>query len=350
VLRIERPGGGTIAKLWPDSAMDVMSRGRRCICVDLKHPDGVALVLDLVEQADGLFEGNRPGVMERLGLGPGTCLERNPRLVYGRVTGWGQDGPLAAAAGHDINYIALAGALDLIGRRGQPPTPPLTLVGDFGGGGLMLAFGMVCALLECKSSGRGQVVDSAIVDGAALLTSVFHGLEHGGFWNEQRGSNMIDSGAHFYDAYETADGKYISLGSFEPQFYAELIQRLGLEGEEMPQQMDQASWPEQKRRFESLFRSRTRDEWCEILEGTDVCFAPVLSLREAREHPHNRARGSFVEVEGVPQPAPAPRFSRTAPEIRRPPARPGEHTASALRDWGIAQERITSLEAAKAIA
>ena len=350
VLRIERPGGGTIAKLWPDSAADVMSRGRRCICVDLKHPDGAALVLDLIEQADGLFEGNRPGVMERLGLGPDTCLERNPRLVYGRMTGWGQDGPLAAAAGHDINYIALAGALNPIGRRGQPPTPPLNLVGDYGGGGLMLAFGMVCALLECKSSGRGQVVDSAIVDGAALLTSVLHGLEHAGFWNEQRGSNMIDSGAHFYDAYETADGKYISLGSFEPQFYAELIQRLGLDGEEMPQQMDQASWPEQKRRFESLFRSRTRDEWCEILEGTDVCFAPVLSLREAREHPHNLARGSFLEVEGVPQPAPAPRFSRTAPEIRRPPARPGEHTASALRDWGIGRERIARLEAAKAIA
>ncbi|MFI5398537.1 MAG: CaiB/BaiF CoA transferase family protein [Candidatus Binatia bacterium] len=348
VLRVERPGG-ILARYWPNPATDLLSRGRRCVCIDLKHPDGVALVLDLVQRADALFEGFRPGVMERLGLGPTICHGRNPQLVYGRMTGWGQDGPLAHAAGHDINYIALAGALDPIGRRGQPPTPPLNLVGDFGGGGLMLAFGMVCALLECKRSGHGQVVDASIVDGAAALMTVFHGVYQAGFLNEERGTNMLDTGAHFYETYETADGKYVSIGSFEPQFYAELVRRLGLAGEELPDQMDQGSWPRLKERLAKIFKSKTRQEWCEILEGTDVCFAPVLSVAEAPHHPHNQARGTFVEVAGVLQPRPAPRFSRTPSEIQRPPARPGEHTEEALRDWGVSAERITALKNTGAI-
>jgi alpha-methylacyl-CoA racemase len=350
VLRVERPGGGTLARYWQNPATDLLNRGRRCVCIDLKHPDGVALVLDLVERADALFEGFRPGVMERLGLAPAICLERNPRLVYGRMTGWGQDGPLAQAAGHDINYVALAGALDPIGRCGQPPTPPLNLVGDFGGGGMMLAFGMVCALLESRRSGRGQVVDAAIVDGAAALMAVFYGVHQAGFAMGERGTNVLDSGSHFYDAYETADGKYISIGCFEPQFYAELIQRLGLAAEDLPGQMDQASWPGLKERFTTIFKSKTRREWCEILEGTDVCFAPVLSIAEAPEHPHNEARGTFVEVAGVVQPRPAPRFSRTPAAIQRPPARPGEHTEEALRDWGVSSDRIAALKNAGAIA
>jgi len=347
VLRVERPGG-IPAQSWPEPAVDVVSRGRRCVCIDLKRSEGVALVLDLVQHADGLFEGNRPGVMERLGLGPDACLARNPRLVYGRMTGWGQDGPLAQAAGHDLNFIALAGALDLIGRQGQPPTPPVNLVGDYAGGGMVLAFGMVCALLECQRSGRGQVIDASIVDGAAMLTAVFHGIRHAGFLREERGTNIIDSGSHFYDAYETADGKYVSIASFEPHFYAELLRRLGLEGEDLPQ-MDPSRWPELKARFAPLFKSKTRQQWCELLEGTDACFAPVLSLGEAPQHPHNQARGTFVEVAGVVQPRPAPRFSRTPAEIQRPPARPGEHTEEALRDWGVSADRIVTLKDAGAI-
>ena len=347
VLRVERPGG-IPAQSWPEPAVDVVSRGRRCVCIDLKRSDGVALVLDLVQHADGLFEGNRPGVMERLGLGPDACLARNPRLVYGRMTGWGQDGPLAQAAGHDLNFIALAGALDLIGSQGQPPTPPVNLVGDYAGGGMVLAFGMVCALLECQRSGRGQVIDASIVDGAAMLTAVFHGIRHAGFLREERGTNIIDSGSHFYDAYETADGKYVSIASFEPHFYAELLRRLGLEGEDLPQ-MDPSRWPELKARFAPLFKTKTRQQWCELLEGTDACFAPVLSLGEAPQHPHNQARGTFVEVAGVVQPRPAPRFSRTPAEIQRPPARPGEHTEEALRDWGVSADRIVTLKDAGAI-
>jgi alpha-methylacyl-CoA racemase len=346
VLRVER-ASGSMASQWPNPELDILSRGRRCVCINLKHPDGAALVLELVQRADALFEGNRPGVMERLGLGPDACLARNPRLVYGRMTGWGQEGPLAHAAGHDINYIALAGALDHIGRRGQPPTPPLNLVGDFGGGGLMLAFGMVCALLECQRSGRGQVVDAAMVDGAAALMAVFHGVYQSGFLTE-RGTNMLDSGSHFYDVYETADGKYVSIGSFEPQFYAELLRRLGLE-EEAPPQLDLSRWPELKERFARIFKTKTREQWCELLEGTDVCFAPVLSVAEAPVHPHNQARGTFVEVQGVTQPRPAPRFSRTHAEIQRPPARVGEHTEEALRDWGVAPDRIAALKQAGAL-
>ncbi|MBK6288249.1 MAG: CoA transferase [Gammaproteobacteria bacterium] len=340
VLRIERPGGNPMTRM-ADPAADVLSRGRRCVCIDIKTPAGVALVLDLVEQADALFEGNRPGVMERLGLGPAPCQERNPRLVYGRLTGWGQEGPLARAAGHDINYIALAGALGLVGRQGEAPVPTSNLLGDLAGGGMNLAFGLVCALLECQRSGRGQVVDAAMVDGAATLTTVQHGLLYAGY-QRARGCNMIDSGAHFYNTYETADGEYIAIGSFEPHFYRQLLQRLGVTEAEFPE-MDMARWPQFKERFAALFRTRTRQEWCEIFEGTDACFAPVLSLAEAPQHPHNVARGVFVEVAGVVQPRPSPRFSRTDGAIQRPPARPGEHTRDALADWGIDAGRIERL-------
>ncbi len=348
VLRVDRLQPSGIAS-GQTPAFDILSRGRRSAAVDLKHPDGVALLLDLVEQADALIEGFRPGVMERLGLGPEPCLARNPRLVYGRMTGWGQEGPLAQAAGHDINYIALAGALEPIGRQGQAPVPPLNLVGDFGGGGLMLAYGIVCALLERARSGEGQVVDAAMVDGAAALMAVFYGAQQSGFWTE-RGTNMLDTGAHFYDVYETADGKYVSIGSIEAQFYAELLERLGIDPAELPAQMDKTHWSELKERVAKLFKTRTRDEWCERMEGSDVCFAPVLSLAEAPEHPHNLARGTFVELAGTKQPGPAPRFSRTRAEIARPPARPGEHTDEALADWGIDAARIARLREAAAIA
>ncbi len=345
VVRVERPGGGG---LWPDPSLDLLSRGRRCIAVDLKQPTGAQAVLRLLDAADGLLEGFRPGVMERLGLGPDVCLERNPRLVYGRMTGWGQDGPLAPAAGHDINYIALAGALQPIGRRGAPPTVPLNLVGDFGGGGLMLAYGMVCALLECQRSGSGQVVDAAMVDGAAALMTVFHAIEQAGFGSDERGTNLLDSGAHFYDCYETRDGKWVSVGAFEPQFYAQLLDALGLPADEFPQ-MESDRWPVLKKRVAAVFKTRTRDEWCEALEGSDVCFAPVLSPREAREHPHNRARGTFVELDGVAQPRPAPRFSRTTPSIERPPARVGEHTDEVLAEWGFTQDEIAALRERKVV-
>jgi alpha-methylacyl-CoA racemase len=346
VLRVDRAERVTGAK---GGSFDLMNRGRRSVGVDLKSEQGVELVLDLVEKADGLLEGFRPGVMERLGLGPDVCLARNPRLVYGRMTGFGQEGPLAHAAGHDINYIALAGALEPIGRAGEPPVPPLNLVGDFGGGGLMLAFGMVCALVERQRSGKGQVVDAAMVDGAAVLMTMFHGFRQAGMWEERRASNLLDTGAHFYDAYECADGKYVSIGSIEPQFYRELLERTGLAGEALPHQMDRSRWPELKERLAKLFRTRTREEWCRIMEGSDVCFAPVLSMSEAPEHPHNRARATFIELAGVVQPAPAPRFSRSRPAIQGPPPQPGEHTDAALAGWGLAAERIRALREAKAI-
>ena len=329
---------------------DVLNRGRRSIGVDLKQPAAVEAVLRLVERADVLIEGFRPGVTERLGLGPEVCLARNPRLIYGRMTGWGQVGPLAAAAGHDINYISLAGVLHAIGRPGQAPVPPMNLVGDFGGGGLILAFGVACALVERARSGQGQVIDAAMVDGAALLMAAIHGLRAMGAWTEERGTNMLDSGAHFYDAYETKDGKYVSVGSIEPQFYELLLKHSGLTGEELPPQRDQRQWPRMKARLAEIFRTRTRDEWCAIMEGTDVCFAPVLSMSEAYEHPHNVARGTFVSVAGVPQPGPAPRFSRTPGAISRPPARPGQHTDEALADWGFATDEVRSLREAGAVA
>ena len=319
VIRVERaaavkgPAPGT-------PHFDVLLRGRRNIAIDLKHPDGVATLLDLVASADALIEGFRPGVMERLGIGPDECLERNPRLVFGRMTGWGQSGPYANAAGHDINYISLAGALAHFGRDGQAPVPPLNMVGDFGGGGMFLAFGVVCALLEAQRSGNGQVVDAAMVDGAATLMSMFWAFKTIGLFDEnRRGTNLLDTGAHFYDVYRCADGTYISIGSIEPQFYAELLRLTGLDGDpEFAKQMDKSAWPHLKQRLSDLFATKTRDEWCSLMEGTDVCFAPVLTMSEAAQHPHNVERGTFVEIAGTTQPAPAPRFSRTPGEIGCP--------------------------------
>jgi len=350
VIRIDRAGqvmGGD-----PESPpADVLNRGRRSIGVDLKSPDGVETVLALVERADVIMEGFRPGVAERLGVGPDDCLARNPKVVYGRMTGWGQDGPYAQAAGHDINYIALAGALEPLGRAGQAPVPPLNLVGDFGGGGMFLAFGIVCALLDAQRSGEGQVVDAAMVDGDAVLTTMFHAFRAMGVWNDERGTNLLDTGAHFYDVYETSDGEYVSVGSIEPQFYAQLLELSGLGAQDdLPHQMDREQWPAMKVRIAEIFKTKTRDEWCGIMEHTDVCFAPVLSMAEAPKHPHNVERKTFVERNGVVQPAPAPRFSRTVPEIQRPPAHAGQHTDDVLADFGLTPERISELRESGAIA
>ncbi len=325
--------------------VDVTLRGRRNLAVDLKQPDGVAVLLDLVERADALIEGFRPGVMERLGLGPDECLARNRRLVYGRMTGWGQDGPLANAAGHDINYIALAGALAHFRRAGQPPTPPLNMVGDYGGGAMFLAFGVVCALLEAQRSGSGQVVDAAMVDGTAGLMTMFWTLREIGAFDEQNpGANLLDTGAHFYDVYECCDGTFISVGALEPQFYAELLRHLGLDGDEaFADQMNRSSWPQLKERLAEVFRSRTRDEWCALFDGTDACVAPVLTMTEAAVHPHNVARGTFMDVDGRVQPAPAPRFSRTPASVGLAPAHPGQHSRQILADWGLPTERIEAL-------
>lgn len=349
VLRVDRAEKAKLPRM-PGPNLDFLARGRRCIAADLKSPAGVEVVLRLVEKADGLIEGFRPGVMERLGLGPDACLARNPGLVYGRMTGWGQDGPLAKVAGHDLNYIALTGALHAIGRPDSPPPPPLNLIGDFGGGGLLLAYGILAALLERTKSGKGQVVDAAMVDGAAALMAIIFGAHASGWWKDERFSNMLDGGAHFYDCYETKDGKYVSIGSIEPQFYAILLDKLGLAGEDLPKQMDRSAWPKLKERFTAIFKTKTRDEWCRIMEGTDICFAPVLSLTEAPEHPHMKARSTFVEVAGVRQPGPAPRFSRTPASIERPPAHPGEHTDEALADWGFAKDEIAKLRASGAVA
>ncbi|MDH4170524.1 MAG: CoA transferase [Acidimicrobiia bacterium] len=349
VVRVDRAGavrGGDPAA----PPADVMNRGRRSIGVDLKSPDGVDTVLELVKGADALLEGFRPGVAERLGIGPDACLGANPALVYGRMTGWGQEGPYAPTAGHDINYIALSGALSMIGRQGEAPVPPLNLVGDFGGGGLLLAFGMVCGLLEARGSGRGQVVDTAMVDGAALLTTFIYGLRAMGVWNDERGANMLDTGAHFYDVYRCRDGEYVSIGSIEPQFYAELLELTGLTDADLPAQMDRKAWPELKARLAGVFAAKSRAEWCAIMEGSDVCFAPVLSPDEAARHPHNVERSTFVDVAGVVQPAPAPRFSRTEAEIQRPPAHAGQHTDDVLTDWGFAEDRIAELRQSGAVA
>jgi alpha-methylacyl-CoA racemase len=351
ILRVDRsqsvrPGASTSE----GGRADVLGRGRRSVGVDLKQRAGVETVLRLVEKADVLYEGFRPGVTERLGLGPDVCLARNPRLVYGRMTGWGQDGPLAHAAGHDINYIAMTGALHAIGRKGERPVPPLNLVGDFGGGGLILAFGIACALVERERSGKGQVVDAAMVDGAAALMAIIFGAHHSGWWKDERGVNMLDTGAHFYDTYETKDGKYVSIGSIEPQFYALLLEHTGLAGQDLPHQFDAERWPEMRERLAAIFRTKTRDEWCKIMEGTDVCFAPVLTLAEAPHSAAAKARRAFVDVGGVVQPGPAPRFSRTRAELGRPPAWPGEHTDEALRDWGFRADEIAELRGAGAIA
>ena len=347
VLRVDRTADSDLG-LPRDPRFDLLNRGRRSVALNLKKPEGVAAALRLIGQADALIEGFRPGVMERLGLGPDVCLERNPKLVYGRMTGWGQDGPLADAAGHDINYIALTGALHAIGRAGGPPVPPLNLVGDFGGGALYLAFGIACALAEARQSGRGQVVDAAMTDGAASLMTMFYGFRAQGLWQDVRGANLLDSGAPWYDVYETKDGKYVAIGSIEGRFYAELIQRLGLEGEALPKQYDLKRWPELRARFAARFKEKTRDEWCAAMEGSDVCFAPVLTLEEAPKHPHNAARGTFVEVDGILQPAPAPRFSRTPGAIAGPPPKPGEHTDRGLADWGFTAAEIAALKQAGA--
>lgn len=342
VIRVERaqavrPGAG------PNK--DVLQRNRRNIAIDLKSDAGRDALMQLVEGADALIEGFRPGVMERLGVGPAECLARNPKLVFGRMTGWGQTGPYAQSAGHDINYISLAGSLAHFGRAGEAPVPPLNMVGDFGGGGMFLAYGVVCALLEAQRSGTGQVVDTAMVDGAAVLMSMFWAFKEMGAFNENApGTNLLDTGAHFYDVYQCSDGTYISIGSIEPQFYAELLRLTGLEGdEEFAKQMDNSGWTHLKGRLTELFKTKTRAEWCELMEHTDVCFAPVLTMSEAADHPHNRERNTFVEYDGVVQPAPAPRFSRTEASISRPPARAGEHTRDVLADWGFDSAAIDSL-------
>lgn len=305
VILVHRPGGA------PDQR-DPLVRSRKLVEADLKSEAGRKRVRELVTNADGLIEGFRPGVMERLGLGPDVLLQDNPRLVYGRMTGWGQSGPYAHAAGHDINYIALAGALHSFGRAGEKPTPPINMVGDFGGGGMLLAFGMVAGLLQAQRSGEGQVIDCAMVDGAALLMSMIWGFRATAGWQDERGVNLLDTGSHFYDTYQTADGKFIAIGSIEPQFYAELLRLTGLAADQsFAPQMDPAVWPDLKEKLAAVFLSRTRDEWCAIMEHTDICFAPVLSMSEAPDHPHNRERGLFLDLDGVVQPAPAPRFSRT---------------------------------------
>jgi alpha-methylacyl-CoA racemase len=343
VVRIDRKGGRGANKF------DITSRGRRSLALDLKNPLAVLTALKLIAQADALLEGFRPGVMEKLGLGPEAALKVNPKLVYGRMTGWGQVGPLSQAAGHDINYIALTGALHAIGRKGEAPVPPLNLVGDFGGGALYLAFGMACALFEARGSGRGQVVDCAMTDGAASLMSMFYGFKQMGMWSDNKGENLLDGGAHFYDTYETADGKWVSIGSIEPQFYALLLQKTGITDPEFHSQMDRSKWPALKTRISAVLKTKTRAEWDALMEGTDVCYAPVLSLSEAPHHPHNKARETFIEMDGVVQPAPAPRFSRTVPKVQGPAPEAGQHNSQVLGDWGFTAEDIEALKSSGAI-
>jgi alpha-methylacyl-CoA racemase len=341
VIRIDRKGVAAPEK-W-----EVTLRGRRAVALDMKKPEAVEAALKLIDRADALIEGFRPGVMERLGVGPEVCLKRNPRLIYGRMTGWGQFGPLAKAAGHDINYISLSGVLHSIGRPGEKPVPPLNLVGDFGGGALYLAFGIVCGLFEARKSGKGQVVDAAMTDGSASLMAMIYGLAAQGDWKDSRGVNALDSGAFFYDTYETKDGKWISLGSLEPQFYREMLEKIGITDSAFETQIDRAGWPELRNKLAAVIKTKTRDEWDAIMLGSDVCYAPVLSMTEAPEHPHNVARGTFVEIEGVIQPAPAPRFSRTAPEIKGPPE--GADNRAALGAWGFSASEIDALETSGAI-
>lgn len=344
VIRVDRPGNP------PRRPKDVLTRGRKSIAVDLKSEQGREVILKLCESSDALFEGFRPGVTERLGIGPDECRARNKKLVYGRMTGWGQQGPMAQAAGHDINYISLAGALHSIGEAGGKPVPPLNLVGDFGGGGMFLAFGLVCALLEAQRSGEGQVVDAAMVDGTATLMSMFFTMQAVGAFSMKRGSNLLDGGAHFYGTYETSDGKYISLGSIEPQFYALLVEKAGLDPEKFSAQMDQSQWPAFKTELVSIFKTKTRDEWRDIMEGSDVCFAPVLALDEVHEHPHNQARDAYLEIDGVRQPAPAPRFSRTEPSVSHGSRLPGEDTEQVLKDAGYSDADVTQLIDSGAVA
>ena len=347
IIRVDRAGSvGTEAR-----ESDVLARGRKSIGVDLKNPDGVETVLKLIETADVLLEGFRPGVTERLGLGPEICLERNPKIIYGRMTGWGQNGAMAHAAGHDINYISLSGVLNAIGEVGSRPTPPLNLVGDFGGGGMLLAFGIVAALFERSSSGKGQVIDAAMTDGSALLMNSIFGLMSQGVWTHERGKNLLDGGAHFYGTYETSDGKYVSIGSIEPQFYALLLEKTGLAGDpEFAKQMSRQDWAAMRERLMSVFKEKTRDEWDQIMLGTDICYAPILNLDEAMEQQHNADRGTFTSVNGIKQAAPAPRFSRTEPKMPPPPVAPGNATQEILAGLGLSESEIAGLKGSGAVA
>lgn len=350
VIRVERPGGVKIGTI-REPASDPLRRSRKWVRVDLKHPDGQSVVRDLCRTADGLIEGFRPGVMERLGLGPNVLLGDNPKLVYGRMTGWGQTGPYAQAAGHDINYIALAGALHAFGRAGEKPTPPINLVGDFGGGGMMLAFGMLAAILHAQRTGEGQVVDCAMTDGSAVLMAMIWGLKAEGVWRDERGVNPLDTGAHFYDTYECADGKFVSVGAIEPLFYAELRQRAGLmDDPDFDAQHDRAQWPALKDKLAAVFKAKSRDEWCDILEYSDACFAPVLSMSEAPDHVHNRDRGTFATVGGNVQPMPAPRYSRTATATPTPPVAGQDDAQELLESLGYDAERLESLRRRAVIA
>jgi alpha-methylacyl-CoA racemase len=340
VLVVDRPASTDLG-LKRERWCDVMMRGKRSVTLDLKSPSGKEAALELVARADVLIEGMRPGVMERLGLGPDEAFKKNQKLVYGRMTGWGQEGPLAPRAGHDINYIALAGVLHAFGRKGEAPVPPLNLVGDFGGGGMLLGFGVACALLEAARSGKGQVIDAAMVDGAALLAAMFSGFLAAGSWSEERGANILDTGAPWYDVYETKDGKYVSIGSIETRFFDELIDRLKIE--KAPAQHDRSKWPQMRKTFSKIFRSKTRDEWCRVFEGSDACFAPVLSWSEARRDPHTVLRNGFFKLAGVEQPSPAPRFSRTLAEVRRAPPERGQGGGEALEEWGFTAADIARL-------
>jgi alpha-methylacyl-CoA racemase len=343
VVRIERVE--LVDRSGPPNGMLFDARGRRSVAIDLKKQEGAECALRLVAEADALIEPFRPGVAERLGIGPDVCLERNARLVYARMTGWGQQGPLAHAAGHDINYLSVAGALAHFGRVDQPPTPPINIVGDYGGGGMFLAFGVLCGILEARASGEGQVIDVAMVDGAAYLMGAMWGLRGLGVLDERRGVNLLDTGAPFYDVYETADGEYVSIGSLEPKFYAELLERMGLAGENLPEQHDRAGWPILRARLGEAIKRRSRAEWVELLEGTDVCFAPVLRMSEAIDHPHTVARQTFIDHDGIKQPAPAPRFSRTPASMPRSAPLPGQHTSAVLADCGFSDDEIGALAA-----
>jgi alpha-methylacyl-CoA racemase len=352
VVRVDRAAnvGQDTGREGEDPRFSLLLRGRRNVAVDLKNPEGSAAVLRMLDRADALIEGFRPGVMERLGLGPDTCLARNSRLVYGRMTGWGQDGPIAHTAGHDINYIALSGALYSIGEGGRGPVPPLNLVGDFGGGALYLAMGVLAGVLHARTTGNGQVIDCSMVEGSASLMMMMYGALAAGAWTEARGSNRTDGGAHYYHVYETRDGEYVSVGSIEPQFYALLLRHTGLESEDLPPQTDRSRWPEMQERLARIFKQKTRAEWTALMQKTDICFAPVLRMSEAMEHPHNAHRGSFVDVAGIRQPAPAPRFLGTPTHVSRPPARCGEHTDAVLGDCGFSPAEIAALHRSGAVA
>jgi alpha-methylacyl-CoA racemase len=346
VVRVDRPGGGPSG---PDPRAYAMHRGRRSVAVDLKRPEGREVVLRLVDRSDVLIEGFRPGVTERLRIGPEDCLRRNPRLVYGRMTGWGQDGPLAPTAGHDIDYIALSGALSTCARRGERPVPPVNMLGDLGGGGAFLVMGVLAALWEAGRSGRGQVVDAAMVDGSAVLTTMLHGLMAQGRWRDEAGVNFADTGSPFYEVYECADGRHVAVGALEGPFYRQLLEGLGFADADVPSRSDEANWPALKARFAAAFRTRTRDEWAEVFVGTDACVAPVLGLAEAPQHPHNRVRGTFVDHGGTIQPAPAPRFGRTPTRLGRTPPAPGDDTDEVLAEAGYGQDDVDRLVAAGAV-